>query len=96
VVDILVTLEDVQLQAHAGRPRGRPVVAPLAERQGGVCREGLIGRFGPFPADSVVGSDNELYTHFIPRVGDFSRFQGTRNGLNKPNRTPDDPHGAGS
>src|SRR5919201_1366261 len=30
------------------------------------CREGLISRYGPFPADSVAGCDNELYTHFIP------------------------------
>src|SRR6266508_503637 len=35
-LEVLIALEDVQLQPHAFRPRRRPVVAPLAERQGGV------------------------------------------------------------
>ncbi len=45
---------------------------------------------------SVVDADNELYTHFIPRLPDFSRSQSTENGLVKPNRTLHDPYGTGS
>lgn len=45
---------------------------------------------------AVVTCDNELYTHFIPIPPVFSRSQLIGNALFKPNRTPQDPHGAGS
>jgi hypothetical protein len=50
----------------------------------------------PISADSVVDGGNTFCTHFVPRVPDFSLSQGARNGLFKPNRTPRNPHGAGS
>src|SRR5438270_11105760 len=42
-LEVLVALEDVQLQPHPFRPGLRPVVAPLAERQGGVTEHGATG-----------------------------------------------------
>ena len=46
----------------------------------------------PFPNASVGDVDNELYTHFIPLVPDFSRSKHTETGLFKPNRTLHKPH----
>ena len=43
---VLVAVEDVQLERHILRPRLRPVVAPLPERQGGVA-EHRAARAGP-------------------------------------------------
>ena len=61
-----------------------------------LCRQQPICRCRSFSNSSVAAADNELCTHFVPHVPDFSRSQSTRNGLFKPNRTPRHPHGAAS